>query len=71
MQIQWVIEAWKKVSKDVVRNSCDVCGITTSDAAKISCIKNGNAGATDDQSAIESTIEDVKVIIDNDITDNA
>ena len=24
LQIQWVIEAWKKVSKDVVRNSFDV-----------------------------------------------
>ena len=70
-QIQWIIKAWKKVSKDVVRNSFDVCGITTSDAAKISCLKNGNAGAIDDQNAIESIIEDVNVLIDDNITNNA
>ena len=71
LQIQTVIEAWKKVLKDAVRNLFDVCSIMTSNAAKISCLKNGNADATNDQSDSESTIEDVNVITDDDITDNA
>ena len=30
-QIQWVVQAWKKISKEVVINSFDVCRITTDD----------------------------------------
>ena len=67
LQLQWVIKALKKVSKNDVGNWFGVCGITTSDTAKISCLKNGNGSATDDQSAIDSKIEDLNGIIDDDI----
>ena len=36
-QIQWVVQAWSKVPKDVVIKSFDVCGITQDDPAKLSC----------------------------------
>ena len=35
-QIQWVVQAWKKVSKKVVTNSFDVCGTTTDNPEKFS-----------------------------------
>ena len=31
LQVQWVVEAWKKIDKEIVRKSFDTCGITTSD----------------------------------------
>ena len=40
LQIQWVVKAWEKVSKEVVINSFEVCEITTKDVAKISCLGN-------------------------------
>ena len=40
MQIQWIVKAWKKVSKEVLINSFEVCEITTNDIAKISCLGN-------------------------------
>ena len=38
-QITWVVQAWGKVSKEVIINSYDVCGITTDNAAKIPCLR--------------------------------
>ena len=36
-QIQWVVQVWSKVPKDVIIKSFDVCGITQDDPAKLSC----------------------------------
>ena len=36
----WVVQEWKKVSKDATINSFDVCGITTKNVEKISCTQN-------------------------------
>ena len=38
-QITWVVQAWGKVSKEVIINSFDVRGITTDNAAKIPCLR--------------------------------
>ena len=38
-KIQWVVQAWKKVSKKVVINSFVVCRITTDDPKKILYLK--------------------------------
>ena len=43
----------------------NVCSITTCGAAKIPCLENGNTAG--DQSAPESIIEDLNVIIDDSI----
>jgi transposase-like protein len=42
LQIEWIVLAWNKVSKDVVVRSFEVCGITTSNKEKISCVQKGN-----------------------------
>ena len=59
-QILWIVQAWKKVSKDVI-NSFDVCGITTNNVEKISCIQN----LTSD-SHTETTAADIDNVIDDD-----
>jgi len=39
-QFQWVVQTWEKISKDVVINLFDVCGITTDNAKKMSCLRS-------------------------------
>ena len=48
-QIKWVVEAWNKVSTDIIINSFDVCGITTDDATKILCLRNEQNEADDEE----------------------
>ena len=50
-QIKWVVEAWNKVSMDIIINSFDVCGITTDDAIKILCLHNEQNEADDEEVA--------------------
>ena len=39
-QVKWIVQAWNEVSKDIIINSFDVCGITTDNASKISRLRN-------------------------------
>ena len=41
MQVQWVVEAWKQIDKEIIKKSFDTCGITTSDPDKIHCLGKG------------------------------
>ena len=47
---------WNKVSKEV-RNSFDVCGTKTVDAAKIPCLRNGNINPSVLDSRIDEDID--------------
>ena len=58
LQIQWIVKAWEKVSKEVVINSFEVCGITTNDVAKISCL--GNESLTD-----SNYLNDISIVDDD------
>ena len=58
LQIQWIVKAWEKVSKEVVINSFEVCGITTNGVAKISCL--GNESLTD-----SNYLNDISIIDDD------
>ena len=41
LQIQWIVDAWKKIGSEIVKKSFETCGITTSDVKKIHCLKDG------------------------------
>jgi len=41
LQVQWVVEAWKQIDKEIIKKSFDTCGITTSDPDKIHCLGKG------------------------------
>ncbi|CAK8671192.1 unnamed protein product [Clavelina lepadiformis] len=49
-QITWVVQAWGKVSKEVIINSFDVRGITTDNAAKIPCLRKEHGDADTEES---------------------
>ena len=48
--VTWVVQAWGKVSKEVIINSFDVCRITTNKAAKIPCLREEHGGADTEES---------------------
>jgi len=64
-QITWVVQAWGKVSKEVIINSFDVCGITTDNAAKIPCLQKKH-----DAADTEESTSDLGDIIDDDDDNN-
>ena len=66
-QITWVVQAWGKVSKEVIIISFDVCGITTDNAAKIPCLRKEHGGADTEESTgnLGDIIDD-----DNDIVEH-
>ena len=66
-QITWVVQAWGKVSKEVIINSFDVCGITTDNVAKIPCLRKEHGGADTEESTGIGNLGD---IIDEDDNDN-
>ena len=41
MQVQWVVEAWKYIDKEIVKQSFDTCGIATSNRDKAQCLGEG------------------------------
>ena len=38
LQVQWVVEAWKQIDKEIIKKSFNTCGITTRDLDKIHCL---------------------------------
>ena len=34
LQVQWVVEAWKQIDKEIIKKSFDTCGITNSQSGK-------------------------------------
>ena len=43
MQIQWVVDAWRKIDSEIIKKLFETCGITTSDVNKIYCLKEGQS----------------------------
>ena len=41
LQVQWVVNAWKKIDPEIMEKSFETCGVTTSDVSKIHCLKEG------------------------------
>ena len=41
LQVQWVVEAWKQIDKEIIKKSFNTCGITMSDLDKIHCLGKG------------------------------
>ena len=41
LQIQWIVDAWTKISSEIIKKSFKTCGIKTSDVNKIHCLKEG------------------------------
>ena len=50
------MQAWKKISKEVVFDSFDVCGITTDDPEKIFYIKNAPNDSTTEEITSENEL---------------
>ena len=69
-QITWVVQAWGKVSKEVIINSFDVGGITTNNAAKISCLRKEHGGADTEESTGTGNLGDIIDEDDNDIIEH-
>ena len=65
--VTWVVQAWGKVSKEVIINSFDVCGITTDNTAKILCLRKEHGGVDTEESTSPGNLGD---IIDEDDNDN-
>ena len=62
----WVVQAWGKVSKEVIINSFDVCGITTDNAAKMFCPQKEHGGADTEESTGTGNLGDIFDENDND-----
>ena len=58
-QITWVVQAWGKVSKEVIINSFDECGITMDNAAKIPCLRKEHGGADTEDSTSNGDLGDI------------
>ena len=69
-QITWVVQAWGKVSKEVIINSFDVCGITTDNAAKIPCLRKEHGGVDTEESTGTGNLGDIIDEDDNDIIEH-
>ena len=41
LQVQWVVEAWKQINKEIIKKSFDTFGITTSNLDKLHCLGKG------------------------------
>eukprot|EP00795_Rhopilema_esculentum_P011114 gene11114-19989_t len=41
LQVQWVVEAWKQINKEIIKKSFDMCEIMTSDPEKIHFLGKG------------------------------
>ena len=65
--VTWVVQPCGKVSKKVIINSFDECGITTDNAAKILCLRKEHDGADTEESTGTGNLGD---IIDEDDHDN-
>ena len=57
--VTWVVQAWGKISKEVIINSFDVCRITTDNATKILCLRKEHGGADTEESTGTGNLGDI------------
>ena len=58
-QVKRIVQAWNKVSKDIIINSFDVCGKTTDNASKISCLRNEHCEDNPEHPKTATNLDDI------------